>query len=217
MEIGIYGASGHAKVLLDICEIGSKNSVFIYDDNLSVKELGGSLVHHEIKVGIQWLIGIGNNQLRKSIVKKYNFNFTKLIHPRSVLAKDSKIDVGTVIMAGAIVNSGCNVGKHVILNTNCSVDHDCEIEDYVHISPGATLCGNVLVKKGTHIGAGAVILPGVNIGEWATIGAGSVVVKDVSDGVTMLGNPARKFSEFLYNDFFARWLILVRSDFFEKF
>ena len=192
MEIGLYGASGHAKVLLNICMLTISKSVYIYDDNTSVQRLCGNLVHHKVKEGIEWVISIGNNRLRKIIVTNNNFHFTRLIHPQSVLSNNIVIGEGSVIMAGVIVNSASKVGNHVILNTKCSVDHDCEIEDYVHISPGATLCGNVLVKTGAHIGAGAVILPGVNIGVWAIIGAGSVVVKDVSDGVTVLGNPARE-------------------------
>jgi len=64
-----------------------------------------------------------------------------------------------------IVNAGSIIGNHVILNTNCSVDHDCVIEDFVHVSPGATICGGVKIKEGVHIGAGAVVLPNLTIGK----------------------------------------------------
>jgi maltose O-acetyltransferase len=35
------------------------------------------------------------------------------------------------------------------------------------------------------------VLPGVTIGRDAIIGAGSVVTRDVPDGATVAGNPAR--------------------------
>jgi UDP-2-acetamido-3-amino-2,3-dideoxy-glucuronate N-acetyltransferase len=49
----------------------------------------------------------------------------------------------------------------------------------------------IVVKKGASIGSNATILGGVTIGEYAMVGAGSVVTKDVPDGTTVAGNPAR--------------------------
>jgi acetyltransferase EpsM len=83
------------------------------------------------------------------------------------------------------------IGKHCIINTNSSVDHDCIIEDFVHLSPNVALAGAVLVGEGTHIGIGACIIQGIKIGKWCTIGAGSVIIRDIPDGSTVVGNPGR--------------------------
>lgn len=40
-------------------------------------------------------------------------------------------------------------------------------------------------------GVGSVTLPEVTIGKCTTIGAGSVVTRDVPDGATVCGNPAK--------------------------
>ena len=98
-------------------------------------------------------------------------------------------------MQGAIVQSCVQVGKHSIINTGASVDHDCVLGDFVHVSPHATLCGNVSVGEGTWIGAGAVVIPGICIGKNCIIGAGSVVVKDLPDGVKAYGNPCKIVEE----------------------
>jgi sugar O-acyltransferase (sialic acid O-acetyltransferase NeuD family) len=94
-------------------------------------------------------------------------------------------------MAGVSINSGVNVGKHSIINTNSCIDHDCVLNDFVHVSPNAALAGSVTVGEGTHIGISACVIQGIKIGTWATIGAGAVVVDDVPDYAVVVGNPAR--------------------------
>jgi maltose O-acetyltransferase len=49
----------------------------------------------------------------------------------------------------------------------------------------------VMIGSNVWIGGGAIILPGVRIGDNAIVGAGSVVTRDVPDGATVAGNPAR--------------------------
>ena len=46
------------------------------------------------------------------------------------------------------------------------------------------------------IGANAIVMPGVTVGSRVVIGAGSVVTRDVSDGVVVVGNPARVIRDF---------------------
>lgn len=49
----------------------------------------------------------------------------------------------------------------------------------------------VVIGQDVWIGGGAIILPGVTIGDGAVIGAGSIVTRDVAEGATVAGNPAR--------------------------
>ena len=98
-------------------------------------------------------------------------------------------------MQGAIIQSDSIIGKHCIINSGASVDHECQIEDFVHISPHATLCGNVHVGEGSWIGAGATIIPGIKIGNWCTIGAGATVINDVEDNSIVAGTPAKSIKK----------------------
>lgn len=50
---------------------------------------------------------------------------------------------------------------------------------------------SVTIGRKVWIGGVALILPGVTVGDNAIIGARCVVTRDVSDGVTAAGNPAR--------------------------
>ncbi|MDY7394191.1 acetyltransferase [Aureibaculum sp. 2210JD6-5] len=191
----LYGASGHAKVVIDICQKLNINISAIWDDNEAITSiLNYSVCKFDKNDAIRdkVIIAIGNNIVRKRIAENFQFRFGIIVHPEAVIDETSKINEGTVIMAGSIINSSTIIGKHCIVNTSSSIDHECILEDYVHISPNATLCGGVNVGEGTHIGAGAVIIPNISIGKWCTIGAGSVVLKDVLDGQKVVGNPARE-------------------------
>ncbi|MDO9551476.1 acetyltransferase [Rhodonellum sp.] len=190
----IYGASGHGKVIWSILEdLGIKSDGFI-DQNLSIKQFTGLSVFHtedSLTIDNQLLIGIGDNQIRKELSERLETSYLKIIHPTAFLWKGVAIDEGTVVMANATIQIGSFIGKHCIINSACSIDHDCQIEDFVHISPNATLSGNVTVKEGAWVGAGATVIQGITIGKWAVIGAGAVVIKDVPDGATVVGNPAK--------------------------
>ncbi|WKK67369.1 acetyltransferase [Lutimonas zeaxanthinifaciens] len=190
----LYGASGHAKVVIDILKRNNINVSRILDDNVELEFLNGFPVTHRGKINDiheELIITIGDNRIRKVIVDQNSFNYGNAIHPSSVTDNTVKIGEGSVVMAGAVINADTFIGKHCIVNTSASIDHDCSLQDYVHISPNATICGGIKIGEGTQIGAGAVIMPNLKIGEWCKIGAGAVVISDVPDGATIVGNPGR--------------------------
>jgi len=191
----LYGAGGHAKVIIEILEKSKKeiHCLYVdenYDSEIFEYKISGKSDIFEVR-SLNWLIAIGNNSVRKKITESHFLSYGTAIDPSTNISKRARILEGTVIMPGVSVNSSTTIGKHIILNTNSSIDHDCQVSDFVHISPNATLCGGVFIGEGTHVGAGAVVIPGVRIGKWCTIGAGSVIIKDVPDFSTVVGNPGR--------------------------
>lgn len=184
----LYGASGHAKVIIDILNANGIKIEGLVDDNPEITDLLGYPVFHQYADHSPLIISIGNNSIRKMIAEKISADFATAIHPTAVISPAATVGDGSVVMQGAIVQSCAKIGKHCIINTGASVDHECIIEDYVHVSPHATLCGNVHVGEGSWIAAGSVVLPGIKIGKWSVIGAGSVVSKNIPDGVLAVGN-----------------------------
>ena len=191
----LYGASGHARVVIEILEKNGIKVHGLFDDNLDIKSLLnypvlGSPDSNKTVEG-EVIVTIGINTTRFKIVKKHQFNYGKAIHQNAEISTRSSIGEGSVVIGNAIINTGAKIGKHCIINTSASIDHDCIIEGFVHISPNTTLCGEVTVREGTHIGAGAIVIPGVTIGKWAVVGAGSVIIRDVPDFATVVGNPGK--------------------------
>lgn len=187
----LYGASGHAKVVIDILKASGRLVEGLIDDNEAVNELLGYPVFHNERELSPVIISIGDNKTRKRIAEKLNTRFATAVYPDAVVSDSVVIGEGSVVMQGAILQACSVVGKHCIVNSGASVDHECVIGDYVHLSPHSTLCGNVTIGEGVWIGAGSVVLPGVKIGKWSIVGAGSVVCKDIPEHVLAVGNRCR--------------------------
>lgn len=188
----LYGASGHAKVVMDIARLACIEVPCLIDDNPQVNELAGLPVVHSAEGFSPIIVTIGNCQIRRDIVEKLGKReYMTVVHPSAIKAESVKIGYGSVVMAGAILNPDVRVGNHCIVNTGASIDHDCVLHDFVHVAPHCTLCGEVEIGEGTWIGAGTTVIQCVKIGKNCFIGAGSVVVKDIPDGCLAYGNPCR--------------------------
>ena len=202
-ELVIWGAGGHALVVADIvrCEGKFRIAGFLDDVNPTPREfadarvLGGA--GHLSALGplrVRLLLpAMGDAAARLRTIEaaaSAGLELASAVHPTCVIAGDVNLGAGTVAAAGAIVNPAATIGRVVILNTACSVDHHCAIADGAHIGPGARLAGCVRVGRGAWIGIGAVIRENISIGENAIVGAGAVVVQDVPPGVVVAGNPA---------------------------
>ncbi len=189
-KVYLFGAGGHAKVIIDILQLNDITVEELYDDNKTIKDFMGIPVSQEIKSPL--IISIGNNSIRKKIATDLNeVTYDKAISTNAVISRNVSIGDGTVIVQGSIIQSCSQIGKHVIINTAATVDHDCNIHDFVHIAPGVNLCGGVEVGEGTLIGAGSTVIPGIKIGQWCIIGAGSVITNDIPDNVVAAGVPCK--------------------------
>jgi sugar O-acyltransferase (sialic acid O-acetyltransferase NeuD family) len=205
MELVIIGAGGHGKVVLDILQMSTKHRVVGFldaDPALAGTQVNGlpvigpvnqvsRLRQQKIKGAI---VAIGDNRVRVSyaaLLSEHGLELITAVHPAAVVAKSAIIGQNVVIAAGAVVAASANVGDSVILNTSCVVDHECDIEAGAHICPGALLAGRVRIGAGVFVGLGAKVLPCLSIGKGAIVGAGSVVLKDVPEGSTVVGVPAR--------------------------
>ena len=203
-KVIIIGASGHARVIADIIKESKDKLIGFLDDNQDIQ--GNKIYEDKIVLGTTnkkdiekykdcyFIIGIGSNSVRKIISNKYpNIKWYTAIHPKAVIGSDVSIGEGTAIMAGTVINTGTKVGKHCIINTCSSLDHDNLIEDFVHISPGAHLAGTVRIGEETWICAGVTIINNITIEKNNIIGAGSTVIKKITEkNSTFVGTPVRK-------------------------
>ncbi len=201
-EVVLYGAGGHAKVIIDILErSGIHHIVGLVDDTAPEGRLMGYPVASDLRQyldrGIRaGLVAVGDNWQRHRIVTQIqqwceSFTFVTAIHPSVQLGKEVTVAEGTVIMAGGMLNPCVQIGRHCILNTGSIVDHDCTLHEYASIAPGVTLGGNVVVGAYTAIGLGASVIQKMTIGAYTVVGAGSVVVRPIPSECVSFGTPCR--------------------------
>lgn len=197
-NIVIVGGGGHAKTVIDAIICSRRFAICGIVDLklrkgecvLGIKVIGGDEKLKEVfRDGVRdaflGIGSIGNCDLRKKIyenLKKIGFRLPIIIHPSAVVARDVKLGEGTFVAAGAVINSGTQIGRNVIINTLSSVDHDCLIGDFVHVAPGVTLSGGVEIGREAHVGTGACVTQYLKIGKKAFIKAGEMVFRDVADG-----------------------------------
>ena len=206
-NIVIVGSSGHAKVIIDIIEkehnyklVGlldrfrKKGEATLGYKVLGIEEELPKLIDEYNITGV--IIGIGDNSVRSKVamnIRKLcpDLSFLSTVHPNATIATDVSIGEGTVIMAGACINSSCKIGEFCIINTKASLDHDSKMGDYSSLAPGVTTGGKCRIGKVSVIGLGAMLLHTISIGINSVVGAGAVVTKNIPDNTVAYGNPAK--------------------------
>jgi len=200
----LIGASGHAKVIIDIVEKQGKFELLGLienNPNLEKKVLGygilgdESILSETIYNDVYLFIAIGDNWVRHLVKERISalhpsIKFATLIHPSAQIAKGVKIGEGVCIMAGAIVNSDTRIESFTIINTKASMDHDGHLGAFASLAPNATTGGNVSIGNFTSVGISATIKHGVQIGAHNVIGGGALVLKNFEDNQIIYGVPA---------------------------
>ena len=117
-----------------------------------------------------------------------------VVHRAAWLSPSARLGEGTVVMAGAVVNSGATLGAHVVVNTCAVIEHDVRVGDHSQMASGAVIGGGAVIGEATYVGLGARVRDHVTVGSRSLVAMGAVVVRDVGDGLTVAGVPARPFA-----------------------
>lgn len=118
----------------------------------------------------------------------------RMPHLSNVIIGDHvKIHNGVNIDRGVI--NPTVIGEGTVIDSLVHVAHNAQIGRHCALVSGCVIGGSVVIGDHTFIGMNASIKNGIKIGANVTIGAGAVVLKDVPDGETWVGNPARKLEK----------------------
>ncbi len=204
-RIVLIGGGEHARVVADtLLAAGRAGDVLGFLDVVEISEMtertGLPFLGRDEEFaweGCQGILGFGgmrSGPARIAAVRRFAQRiggWATAIHPKSAVSGKAAIGEGSVVFAGAVLNSGAQVGAHAVVNTGAIIEHDVLLGAHAQVSPRAVLGGGVRVGAGVFIGIGAIIRDHLSIGDGAVIGMGAVVTKDVPAGVLAVGHPAR--------------------------
>lgn len=189
MELALFGYGGHAREVAS--QINSKITFFVDDEYAN--EVSKPISTFDPKL-YQIMVAVADSKERERIVKKlpHNTSYFTFIHPTAlIMSQDIQIGIGSFIGAYSILTTNITLGNHSILNRANQIGHDSKIGDFFSAMPGAIVSGNVIMGKNVYMGNNSSVREKITIGSNIVIGANAAVVKNIINGGTYVGVPAK--------------------------
>ncbi|MDG2461184.1 MAG: NeuD/PglB/VioB family sugar acetyltransferase [Luminiphilus sp.] len=194
-ELILMGGGGHCRSAIDVIEVEGIHRIIgvLEDQSFEASEVMGYPVlgtdenlPHLMGNGIAVMVTVG--QIKTSQVRERAFAAAKkagasqpvIVSPKAYCSRHAHIGDGTMVMHGAVINTGCEIGQNCIVNSMALLEHDVSVGDHTHIATGARVNGGVKIGPRCFIGSGAVLHNDIEIGEGAVISAGSIVRSSVA-------------------------------------
>lgn len=202
----IIGARGFGRDFVGFCRttpglLDQYNLVGFLDDKVDALDgyadyppIVGPVEDFKVSEGDVFFCAMGNV---KYLVKYTEMllargaKFDTFISKSAVVHPTAQIGEGCFIWNNTTIASDSCVGNHVVIQSNVVVGHDVSIGNYSILDTGVTCCGFVNIGERVAIHTGVKVAPKIHVGSGAQLGIGSIVVRDVHDGQTVFGNPAR--------------------------
>ena len=205
-RLGIFGTRGHGRDVLTFASACGpfEDIVFIDDEyngkiscGIPVMDLDEFCASGPAEKAVA--IAVADGRVREELATRCDergVSVAELTAPQAVLATGAVIGEGALLSPFSVISSNVRIGRFFQANTMSAVAHDCTIGDFVTFAPGALCNGCTRIGDYAYIGSGAVLKQGTlerprRIGSGAVIGMGAVVTRDVPDGATVIGNPAK--------------------------
>ena len=143
-------------------------------------------------VAVAW--GIAFPKIKATLFEKFenlNVVYPSFIAKNAWISNQVTIGQGSIIYPGCSINYESSIGNFVVMNMNCAIGHNATIGDFVSLAPGVNLGGYTQIGNQTELGIGAATKQFIKIGENCVVGGQAMVIKNIEDGLSIKGVPAK--------------------------
>jgi UDP-3-O-[3-hydroxymyristoyl] glucosamine N-acyltransferase len=163
-------------------------------------EIGdGTIIHHGVVIHSNTIIGknciikanasIGTEGLGLEMDSETN-RFMKFPQIGGVIISDD-VEIGPSSTIRRSALDATIIGKGTKIGALCNIGHNCIIGENCILTCNVVTSGSSVIQDNVFMGVGSLIKQGINVGKDVTLGIGAIVVKNVPDGETWVGNPAK--------------------------
>lgn len=164
----------------------------IIGDNVQIGDY--VVVHPNTTIGDHVTIQTGA-KIAEQDFNVYSYHGTKkrVYHSGHVVIGSNVLISPSVFVGQAMYSYGKTfIGDNCCIGANIVIGHNTEIQSGCEICANSTLGGYCRIGENTKIFMAVTVANATTVGKNVTVNMGSVVIRDVSDGKTVFGNPARE-------------------------
>ncbi|MDP6390069.1 MAG: hypothetical protein QF654_09270 [Alphaproteobacteria bacterium] len=180
-EFVLIGAGGHAKAIVEAIR-SAGSDIAAYSDPHAADWLNAPRLNsdEDVEKDTTIVIGVGGTEpdrLERRLALLDGFinrghGADPVVHPSADVSPSATIEVGAIVLAGAVVQPDARVGRGAIVNTGAMLEHDSTLGPGSHLAPGAIVLGGCSIGACAMIGAGAIVLPGDTVPDGGFVPAG---------------------------------------------
>jgi sugar O-acyltransferase (sialic acid O-acetyltransferase NeuD family) len=205
-DLLLIGASGLAREALTVVRAAGQHDVigFLDDDPMTwgrrfdeITVLGGV---DEVRnfPATRLLLCPGRGPARGALARRLtelgrsDDDYLTVIDESVTIPPFCRVGAGSILLAGSVLTTNIELGRHVVVMPNVTLTHDDLIESFATLCAGVSLGGNVWIGGGAYIGMNASVREGVKVGKNSVLGMGAVLLTDLPAGQTWAGVPAHQ-------------------------